>query len=230
MGLKYLDAGQIHENKDAIRDAMAEKSNYFVRSGDVVEFVRKYASKESQIVEIGAGGGELAQQLLKDGFEHLNLIDIDDYINDSIRGRVRLDLRDVCFQTLPYEDNSIDLVLAVAIVEHLENPYLLFRESLRILKPGGKLFVAIPHIFSIRSRIDFLLHGNLKGYNEGNNHITLFTKAVFNKTILKNFRLLLTKYSNGYIRLFGRKKEFALKNVKFRELFADKVLFVLEKK
>lgn len=46
----------------------------------------------------------------------------------------------------PYEDESFDIVLCCEILEHLVlNPFNLFKETKRILKPGGKLIITTPN-------------------------------------------------------------------------------------
>lgn len=46
---------------------------------------------------------------------------------------------------LPFKDNSIDFIIALHILEHCAEPVLVLHEWLRVLKPGGKLGVVIPH-------------------------------------------------------------------------------------
>jgi SAM-dependent methyltransferase len=45
---------------------------------------------------------------------------------------------------LPFKDNSIDAVMSVAVLEHVREPALVLKEVKRVLKPGGRIFSAIP--------------------------------------------------------------------------------------
>lgn len=45
---------------------------------------------------------------------------------------------------LPFEDNSIDVVISCQVIEHLDNPMDHLREIRRILVPGGVLSVSAP--------------------------------------------------------------------------------------
>ena len=63
---------------------------------------------------------------------------------DREKGRnidVTLDMND----PLPFEDNSVDEILAAHILEHLPEWYKSVIECHRILKPNGKLTVRVPY-------------------------------------------------------------------------------------
>lgn len=52
-------------------------------------------------------------------------------------------------QTLPYESQSFDAVIASGVIEHAAMDYELLKEVNRILKPGGRLVVSfIPNVLS----------------------------------------------------------------------------------
>ena len=48
---------------------------------------------------------------------------------------------------LPFADNSIDAIICIYVLEHVEDPQLAVREMLRVLKPGGFCYVQTPFLF-----------------------------------------------------------------------------------
>ena len=48
---------------------------------------------------------------------------------------------------LPFEDNSKEAILCLAVLEHVENPIKAVDELFRTLKPGGKLLIYVPFLF-----------------------------------------------------------------------------------
>ena|SRR5688572_725669 len=44
---------------------------------------------------------------------------------------------------LPFRDDSVDLILSQAVLEHVTDPDLAMREMLRVLRPGGVLYVEV---------------------------------------------------------------------------------------
>src|SRR3954468_17271504 len=46
---------------------------------------------------------------------------------------------------LPKPDSSCDFVLSSHVLEHLANPLRALMEWRRVLRPGGKLFMLVPH-------------------------------------------------------------------------------------
>ena len=57
----------------------------------------------------------------------------------NLRDRIRLDLIDA--KQLPYADGEFALVISNSIVHHIPEPLAVLRESLRVLIPGGLLFI-----------------------------------------------------------------------------------------
>lgn len=76
-------------------------------------------------------GTDLAEQMLLLG--HQNVLDA------GLRQRIRLDRVDA--KAMPYPDQSFEVVLSNSIVHHIPNPLAVMSEMVRLVAPGGTLFV-----------------------------------------------------------------------------------------
>lgn len=54
---------------------------------------------------------------------------------------------------LPYPDASFDLVVSMDVIEHVLDPVPWTREALRVLRPGGVLFLTTPNYGSTSLRV-----------------------------------------------------------------------------
>jgi len=52
-------------------------------------------------------------------------------------------------EKLPFRDNSFDLVFCLSVLEHLRDPFAAAREMLRVLKPGGRIFLEVPFLIQV---------------------------------------------------------------------------------
>ena len=48
---------------------------------------------------------------------------------------------------LPFASNSVDAIICIAVLEHVEDPMKASREILRTLKPGGYTFIYVPFLY-----------------------------------------------------------------------------------
>ncbi len=88
-------------------------------------------------------------------------------------------------QDFPFEDGTFDVMIAMMIIEHLYDPFHSFAEVARVTKPGGRIFVNLPNIASIKCRLQ-LLQGKMPVTSSPNwfekrcwdgNHLHYFTVA-----------------------------------------------------
>jgi 2-polyprenyl-6-hydroxyphenyl methylase / 3-demethylubiquinone-9 3-methyltransferase len=93
------------------------------------------------VLDLGCGGGLLANYLAERGHrvtgidttaENLAVAWAHDHT-----GTVRYERGDAC--ALPYPDASFDVVCAMDLLEHVEQPQQLIGEAARVLRPGGLL-------------------------------------------------------------------------------------------
>lgn len=57
---------------------------------------------------------------------------------------------------LPYEDASLDVVLAAEIIEHIVDTQGFLAEIRRVLRPGGTVFLSTPNLLWWKYRLDLL--------------------------------------------------------------------------
>lgn len=61
-------------------------------------------------------------------------------------------------EALPLPDAAVDAVLCVNVVDHAPSPFPLLDEMLRVLKPGGELYLYVDVNPAHKASIDYLLH------------------------------------------------------------------------
>ncbi|MDX1972864.1 MAG: class I SAM-dependent methyltransferase [Candidatus Sumerlaeia bacterium] len=86
---------------------------------------------------------------------------------------------------LPFADNSLDLILALDLIEHVERHDLLIKEFQRVLRPGGCVMATVPAHPSLWSEHDVALH-----------HYRRYTRKSFAK-LLRHGNLKPIKYTYG---------------------------------
>ncbi len=127
-----------------------EKRYYKILHNSLVQHLPK--GGEMKFAEIGSGSGALSISLQK---EFLNstayLIDnaetalkYSSYVNKKAKGI----LADA--SKTPFSNNYFDFLYSVGLIEHFDDNFIgeVLKESYRILKPGGILFLAVPNFFS----------------------------------------------------------------------------------
>lgn len=103
----------------------------------------------STLLDVGAGSGKFSI-LLKRAYPHLDITSVD-ISPENIRtiernasdAGVRIRTREGSALDLPFEDAAFDLVLCVYMLQHTPDPEQGFRESARVLAPGGTALYAV---------------------------------------------------------------------------------------
>lgn len=122
------------------------ENRYFEKLYDRIKDKLKVDPGCTAIIDVGGGDGGFSYYMGLRG-DDVTIFDISDSglkfakeslgFNKVIKGNV-LDLQ-------PIADSSYDFAYCMEVAEHLDNPNLMFQNINRILKPGGKLIVAVPN-------------------------------------------------------------------------------------
>lgn len=120
-----------------------------------MEAVRRYLRTlppETTVLDAGCGEGVLVDefhgQLAIDGLDP-------NYGSERVRTG--------SLTALPYPDASYDRALCLDVLEHLsfDDQRLALSELCRVIAPGGELFVTVPNLAHLQSRVHFALTGRL---------------------------------------------------------------------
>lgn len=109
--------------------------------------------ESARILDVGAGEGALVERFRARG-RSVEGVDFA-FESESVK---KADLR-----SLPYENASFDVALCLDVLEHVElldQPRAL-AEVARVLRDRGRLFMSVPNLAHLHSRIRFLLTGRL---------------------------------------------------------------------
>jgi len=95
-----------------------------------------------KLLELGCGRCEFLFEFQNYGFECKGL----DRDISSVQNEYNLEVKqcDLANDVFPYNDESFDVVYHKSVLEHMYNPENLMRETIRVLKPGGKLIILTP--------------------------------------------------------------------------------------
>lgn len=104
-------------------------------------------SKDLLILEVGCGYGWGANQLSRNGFVVATDVDTKsiEIAKRRYRKNKRLKFKLADSLNLPFKSSTFDAVIAIEIIEHLENVNKFLKETRRVLKKGGILSIATPN-------------------------------------------------------------------------------------
>ena len=179
--------------------------------------------KKGKLLDAGAGSGKLSQILDKLGYD-VRACDIETH--HFKHSKIKIDTVDLN-KKWRYSNKSFDYILALELIEHLENPWNFIREAHRVLKTKGILILSSPNVESIRGRFNFLLgrtfpYFTYRRFKEINHINPLFTWNL--KRMIENkFELIETKYKIHRIPKTNIK--IGINNI----LFAEVNFFVLQR-
>ena len=108
--------------------------------------------------------------------------------------------------TIPYADNSFDVLTMLAVFEHFDKEKLIqiLREVKRVLKTNGKIIIGVPNSYSTQTRtIRWVLGTDFYAYVK--EHKSNFSFLSLEKKLIKNGFNKIKKYKTSFhIHLIGK--------------------------
>lgn len=160
------------------------------RTHEAIEAIKKYHPQNiNSILDIGTADGLMLSQIKKT-FPKTQCIGLEysqELIEVCLRRDKNIKIVQGDAQNLPFQDNSFDIAISAAVIEHLDKPLKMLREARRVLKKEGILIVTTPEPFFERI-------AEIIGYLDKECHLETFTLKKLEKYFRNtNFQILQSK-------------------------------------
>lgn len=144
-----------------------------------MDIIESFAHKKGRIVDIGAGTGLFLDICRERGWDVSGV-----EFNKKAVGHIRslgIEVFDQPLEHGIYKESSLDCAAIWEVLEHINDPTRFLDQIKAILKPGGLLFVCVPNVNSLVTRI---LHEKARTFG-GSSHVNFFSIETL-KTFLEN--------------------------------------------
>ena len=147
---------------------------------DVVKDFSENFNYDSKVLDAGCGNGKN----IKYFNDRCNIIGIDNCINfvkicnDKGYNVINSDIRN-----LPFEDNSFDFIISIAVIHHFDKEDRLksINELIRVLRPGGKLLFTVWAFESDEylKKKNFKVGHNIIKFNKSERYCYIYNRVNF---------------------------------------------------
>lgn len=137
---------------------------FIIRRNIILQTLRKFVPKNDtgklKILNVGAAAGGSTKWLSALG-------DVISLENDPLfldfLAQQNVEVINASITNIPLDDNSIDLVCAFDVIEHVENDGKAMKELERVCKPGGSICITVPAFQSLWGNHD-VVNGHKRRY------------------------------------------------------------------
>lgn len=152
--------------EETIEDPFAEPSAIMrERLAHRARVLQRFIKPGSSVLEIGPGGGQVADWLLRNNCDYLGC-EISKELTKRLKAR-GIPVVNNDFEMLPSVD-AFDLVLSFHTIEHVPEPQSQLTKAFSIVKPGGFFIIATPNARSWEQRLFSRLSAN---FDVGHLHV-----------------------------------------------------------
>jgi 2-polyprenyl-3-methyl-5-hydroxy-6-metoxy-1,4-benzoquinol methylase len=144
--------GEVAKQSEA---ALETRVKSYIKQEDLydekVRFVLSLLPRRPQTaLDIGSSAGGLSVALARQGLTVQGIEPSEAGVNVSKARAARLGIDTAFFQVgvgekIPFPDASFDLVVSIAVLEHVQDVCAVVSETFRVLKPGGHAYFEVPN-------------------------------------------------------------------------------------
>jgi 2-polyprenyl-3-methyl-5-hydroxy-6-metoxy-1,4-benzoquinol methylase len=153
---KHIDDSHEDYNAKGLDNLYSQEEKHFwfiARKEFILQNAVKYIKPNDKIIEIGAGTGNVARYLQKNGYENISVGEM--HLN-GLKYAQSYGMKE-CYQfdllESPFE-NEFDTVCMFDVLEHIPNDKLALENVNKMLKGGGKIMLTVPSHMWLWNRDD----------------------------------------------------------------------------
>lgn len=137
----------------------------------VADALQRQRGKGGTLLDVGCGAGRL-WDLVSEQFDRYIGVDVVRY--EGFPDELEFHCVNLDEEKTPLVAGGADVVAAVEVIEHLENPRAFVRELVRLARPGGWIVVTTPNQLSLLSKMSLVLKNQFNAFQDGSYpaHIT----------------------------------------------------------
>lgn len=156
-----------------------------------------FTTREITVVDIGCGNKPY-KKLIESRFPNkkITYVGLDYYTTDA---DINLDINS---ESIPMDDNSVDLIICTEVLEHLHNPFFALSEIKRIIKNNGISLITIPLLSPVHEKEhDYFrfTHNFFRKYFKGDT----IDEEIFSNTFFSYFIYVIEYYVGRIFDVFN---------------------------
>lgn len=196
-----------------------EKSNWWfrVRRNIILSILEKYdIGKDNKILDYGCGSGFLVGQLQDKSLDAYGA-DISKEAIEFGTNRGTKNLSQLSGIEVNFSDGCFDTILAMDVIEHIEDDESVVKELERLLKPGSYLIITVPAYQWMWGVQDEVAHhyrrytmSSVQNLITNNTNLKFLKKSYFNSFLFPP--IALVRLISKWLNLKSRESDFDINN------------------
>jgi len=135
-----------------------DSSSMSIKDRCIIRLLMQNGLEGKVCLDIGPGTGRWLGFMRQNGAHSLNAVDISSEVLKRCAELCdQVQKCDLEKDKLALDTDSVDVVIAIEVLEHLQDPAIFFSEIVRVVKPGGMVLMTLPNVTSFISRVRMVL-------------------------------------------------------------------------